>query len=161
MAFSARVLKGAVARLPTIVVLAFLALVVAAACLQCFNLAYRQYSRAPSTYTAATLSLLSAIGGVSSAAQAFRRSGGSARIVSPPALVVVAAAMTAGWLVFRDGFSFALTTQGCFTNLELWLGMRHEDSWIRWSEQVVGAVLLFGAPILGFLPIANHRRPAA
>ncbi|HSS50208.1 MAG TPA: hypothetical protein VLX28_14820, partial [Thermoanaerobaculia bacterium] len=51
--------------------------------------------------------------------------------------------------------------RGCYTDIELWLGVK-EPTWIRGAEEIVGAVLFLGIPPLlvwsvrRFLRRRNH-----
>jgi hypothetical protein len=53
-----------------------------------------------------------------------------------------------GYLMVADGHTYYTSNTGCFTWLELQLGITKDYSWVRSMERAVGPVLLFGAPLL-------------
>ncbi|HEX4962032.1 MAG TPA: hypothetical protein VF173_14435 [Thermoanaerobaculia bacterium] len=69
-------------------------------------------------------------------------------------LLLAAGWVLSCWLVL-DSFIFALMPEdpatgrerGCYTDIELWLGVK-EPTWIRGAEEIVGAVLFLGIPLV-------------
>jgi hypothetical protein len=67
-----------------------------------------------------------------------------------------------GYLVARDGLSSSLylgrpggLPGGCYTDLEVWLRVPHQDSWVRSLEQALGSASFFLAPLI--LLVARRR----
>jgi hypothetical protein len=67
-----------------------------------------------------------------------------------------------GYLIVRDGLSYSLYLSrpgglpgGCYTDLEVWFRVPHQDSWVRSLEQAVGCALFFAAPL--FLLLERRR----
>ncbi|HEX4961498.1 MAG TPA: hypothetical protein VF173_11710 [Thermoanaerobaculia bacterium] len=69
--------------------------------------------------------------------------------------LLLAAGWALSWWLVWDGFTFRLLAEdpstgrerGCYTAIELWLGVK-EPTWIRGAEEIVGAVLFLGIPPL-------------
>src|SRR3954469_12375613 len=65
-----------------------------------------------------------------------------------------------GYIIVRDGLSYSLyfsrpggLPSGCYTDLELWLRVPHDYSWVRSPEQAVGCALFFSAPLVFFVQL--------
>ena len=94
--------------------------------------------------SAAALALVSLALLIASRRGALRLSAG---VVST---IVVLSLIALGYWVLADGYSYYTYVTGCFTHLELLLGISKENSFVRALECALGPVLLFGAPLVFF-----------
>jgi hypothetical protein len=60
-----------------------------------------------------------------------------------------------GYFVMRDGMTYNTYFSrpgglpgGCYTDLEVWLRVSHDYSWVRALERAVGCALFFAAPLV-------------
>jgi hypothetical protein len=85
-------------------------------------------------------------------------------------LLILLVCWGASWWLVADAFSYGLSPEdpatgrarGCYTAIEEWLGLS-EPSWIRTLEQILGAVLFLGVPLViltwAILTQLKRRRP--